>query len=163
MRSMQWQLGTVRNHPSICSGTQGNQEEPETRWPVTGPCGYRLLASLPATYNNLTDNYAYRILSSLGVTWLIKFEGGGRRGAKSTMGINSQVKGQGVKLESGSNESLIYIPFPNSHPNFFIYPPSTRQPKENFFGRNNNCPPCPPFSYDYVRRPSDRLSMSSVL
>ena len=43
MRSMSWQLGTVRNHPSICSRTQGNQENPETRWPVTGPSGYWLL------------------------------------------------------------------------------------------------------------------------
>ena len=26
MESTQWQLGTVGNHPSICSSTQGNQE-----------------------------------------------------------------------------------------------------------------------------------------
>ena len=49
MRSTQWQLGTVGNHPTICPRTQGNQEKPETRWPVTGPSGYRLLASLPAS------------------------------------------------------------------------------------------------------------------
>ena len=32
-------LGTVGNHPSICSRTQGNQEKPETRWPVRGAYG----------------------------------------------------------------------------------------------------------------------------
>ena len=32
-----WNVG---NHPGICSRTQGNQEKPETKWPVTGPSGY---------------------------------------------------------------------------------------------------------------------------
>ena len=32
-----WNVG---NHPGICSRTQGNQEKPETKWPVTGTSGY---------------------------------------------------------------------------------------------------------------------------
>jgi len=41
-----WNLG---NHLSICFWTQGNQEKPVSRWPVTGPSGYWLLASSPAS------------------------------------------------------------------------------------------------------------------
>ena len=41
-----WNLG---NHLSICLQTQGNQEKPVWRWPVTGPSEYRLLASSPAS------------------------------------------------------------------------------------------------------------------
>jgi hypothetical protein len=28
------------NHPSICSRTQQNQENPVLKWPVAGPSGY---------------------------------------------------------------------------------------------------------------------------
>ena len=41
-----WNLG---NNLSIFFETQGNQEEPVSRWPVAGPSEYGLLASSPAT------------------------------------------------------------------------------------------------------------------
>ena len=44
-----WKRG---NHPSIYSGTQGNQEKPVSRWPVTRPSSSWLIASLPAYNRN---------------------------------------------------------------------------------------------------------------
>jgi hypothetical protein len=46
MGSMWWQLAKEnnRNHPSICSRTQENQEKPVSRWPVAGPSSYWLLS-----------------------------------------------------------------------------------------------------------------------
>jgi hypothetical protein len=41
-----WKLG---NYLSIRLQTQGNQEKPVSRWPVTGPSGNCLLASRPAS------------------------------------------------------------------------------------------------------------------
>ena len=44
-----WKWG---NHPSIYSGTQGNQEKPVSRWPVTRPSSSWLIASLLAYSGN---------------------------------------------------------------------------------------------------------------
>ena len=41
-----WNLG---NHLSICFWVQGIQEKPVSRWPVSGPSEYWLLASSPAS------------------------------------------------------------------------------------------------------------------
>ena len=41
-----WNLG---NRLSICLYAQRNQEKPVSRWPVTGPTEYSLLASTPAS------------------------------------------------------------------------------------------------------------------
>jgi hypothetical protein len=62
MGSMQWQLGTVGNHPSICSSTQGNQENPVLRWPVTGPSGSQ----------DLPDHRTFRITGPSGLQDLLE-------------------------------------------------------------------------------------------
>ena len=49
-----WNLG---NHLSIC--LQGNQEKPVSRWPVTGPSEYRLLASGPTSKVNAAMHTQY--------------------------------------------------------------------------------------------------------
>ena len=41
-----WNLGY---HLSVCLQTQGNQENPVSRWQVAGPSEYRLTASSPAS------------------------------------------------------------------------------------------------------------------
>ena len=49
-----WNLG---NHLSICLQAQGNQEKSVSRWPVTGPSEYWLLANSPASKEkNISTN-----------------------------------------------------------------------------------------------------------